>query len=73
MLEKLDNVLFFKGHVNVNDINSGIVKFFTDNMDLANIDLSNISSDYDNFDEDDPETIIYVRFMAWCNRFKQLK
>ena len=28
---------------------------------------------HDNFDEDDPKTIIHVRLMAWCNRQKQLK
>ena len=26
-----------------------------------------------NFDGDDPKTIIYVRYMAWHNRFKQCK
>ena len=33
----------------------------------------NINLDDDNFDVDDPETIIHVRLMTWCNRYKQLK
>ena len=33
----------------------------------------NINLDDDNFDADDPETIIHVRLMTWCNRYKQLK
>ena len=35
------------------------------------IDLNNINIDDDNFDEDDPETIVFVRLMAWCIRYKQ--
>ena len=37
-------------------------------VDLDKIDLGDVS-----FDEDDPETIIYVRLMAWRNRFEQCK
>ena len=37
------------------------------------IDLNNINIDVDNFDEDDPETIVFVRLMAWCIRYKQRK
>ena len=32
-------------------------------MDIVNIDLNNISLE-DNFDEDDPDTIILVRLLA---------
>ena len=42
-------------------------------MGLVIIDLDNINLDDDNFDEDALETIIHVRLMAWCNRFKQRK
>ena len=38
-------------------------------MELVN----NISLDDDNFDDDDPETIIHVRLIAWCNRYEQRK
>ena len=42
-------------------------------MGLVTIDLNYNNPDDDNFDEDDPETIAYVRLMAWCNRYKQHK
>ena len=42
-------------------------------MDLNIIDLNNINLDDDDFHEDDPETIIHVRLIAWCNRYKQHK
>ena len=35
--------------------------------------LNSINLVNDSFDEEDPESIIHVRFMAWCNRFKQRK
>ena len=37
------------------------------------IDLNNINFDDDNFDEYDPINIVFVRDIAWCNRFKQHK
>ena len=39
------------------------------NVGIARVDLGNINLDYDNnFDEDDPETIINVRHLTWCNK-----
>ena len=35
--------------------------------------LNDISLDDDNFDKEDPETIIHIRSLAWRNRFKQCK
>ena len=42
-------------------------------MGTLNVDLNNINLDDINFDEDDPESIIHVRLMTWCYRFKQRK
>ena len=42
-------------------------------MGILSVDLNNINLDDGKFDEDDSETIIHVRLMAWCNRFKQRK
>ena len=39
-------------------------------MGTLSVDLTKINLDDDNFNEDDPETIIHVRLMAWNNRFK---
>ena len=35
--------------------------------------FDNINIDDNNFDEDNPETIVLIRFMAWCIRYKQHK
>ena len=42
-------------------------------MGILSVDLSNINLDEVNFYNNDRETIMHVRFMAWHNRFKQLK
>ena len=38
--------------------------FNCNEMGILNIDLTNISLD-DNFDEDGPDTIIFIRLLAW--------
>ena len=68
MLEMLNDVLFSN-----DDIDSDIPTFFRDDTGINNIDLNNINRNGDNFDEADPETIIHVRLMAWCNKYKQRK
>ena len=64
MLENLDNVLFSNDEIDLDDIDSDIVTFFSDGMGLVTIDLNNISLDDCNFDEDDSETIIQIKRMA---------
>ena len=50
------------------------VTLFTNQIDIVAVDLDKIIIDYGNsFDEDDPETIIYVRLLAWCSKFKKRK
>ena len=39
---------------------------------FLNIDLNNINRDYD-FDEDDPDTIILNRLLAWHVKFEKRK
>ena len=53
------------------DEDSGNVTFSSDELGVLTIDLNNINLDDINFDEDDSETIIHVRIMAWHNRLKQ--
>ena len=65
--------MFFNHHVVLVNANSDDVIFFSDDMGLVNVDLNNFSLDYDNFDIAYPETIIPVRLMASCNRYKQQK
>ena len=42
-------------------------------MGLHTIGLNNISLNDNNFGNKDPETIINVRLLAWCNKDKQCK
>ena len=49
------------------------VTFFSDDVGLVNEDLNKFSLDGVNFGDDDLETIICVRLMAWFNRYKQRK
>ena len=73
MLKYLHEAMFFNHHVVLVNANSDDVIFFSDDMGLVNVDLNNFSLDYDNFDIAYPETIIPVRLMASCNRYKQQK
>ena len=39
---------------------------------ILNFDLNNINLD-NNFDEDDPDTIILIRLLAWHIKYEKLK
>ena len=54
-----DNIVF------VDD--SDNVTFFSDDMGFAHVDLNNLSLENNHFDDDDPETIIEIRIVTWCN------
>ena len=73
MLGKHENVVFSNDDIDLDDIDSDVVTYFSDDIGFNTIDLNNINLDDDNFDEDDPEIIIHVRLMAWCNTYKQHK
>ena len=40
-------------------------------MSIISVDLNNIDLGGTNYDEDDPETIIQVRLLAWHNKFEK--
>ena len=62
-----DDILFFN-----EDFNKVI--FFANQMDILAVDLDKTNLDVDNnFDEDDPDTIVYVRLLAWHNKFEKRK
>ena len=42
-------------------------------MGIFGVNLNNISFDNTNYEEDDPDTIILVRLLAWYSKFKKLK
>ena len=48
------------------------VVFSCNETDILNIDLNNINLD-NNFDEDDPDTVILTRLLAWHIKFEKRK
>ena len=46
---------------------------FSDNIGLINVGLSNVSLHDVNFHDNDPNTIIHIRLMVWCNRHNHCK
>ena len=73
MLHKLDNAVFFNGYIVFVNEDSDNVTFFGHEMSLNAIYPNDIDLDDNNFDNYDPETTINVRFMDWCDRYKQRK
>ena len=58
-----ENILYFNE-------DSGNVIFSCNEMGILNIDLNNINLD-NNFDEDDPDTVILIRLLAWYIKFEK--
>ena len=65
MLEKRDDVVFANDDIVFINWDYDNVSCFGDDMALVNINVNNVSLDDDNFDDDDPKTVIHVRIMAW--------
>ena len=59
-----DNIPYF------NEDSGGAV-FSCNEMDILNIDLNKINLDDTNCNEDDPETIIYIRLLVWHMKFEK--
>ena len=60
-----ENILYF------ND-DSGNFIFSCNKMSILNIDINNINLD-NNFNEDDPDTIVLIRLLAWHIKFEKHK
>ena len=60
-----DGLLFF-------DEDSGDATFDCNEMGILRVNLDNINLD-NNFDEDDPDTIILIRLLAGHSKFKKRK
>ena len=74
MLEKFDNALFANNDMRFYDENFDKVEFIANQRHILAVDLDKINIHNDkNFDENDPDTFIHVRLLAWCNKFKKRK
>ena len=73
MIKKLGHDLFSNDYMIFVNEGSNYFAFFSNEMDILSVDLNNINFNDVKFDENDPETIIHVRHIAWRNRYKQRK
>ena len=71
-IEKLYTALYAEENIFYFDEDSDNVVFSCNEMGILNTDLKNINLD-DNFDEDDPDTIILIRLLAWHSKFEKRK
>ena len=55
------------------DEDFGNVVFNCNETNILNIDLNCINFNDDNFDKDDPDTIIHVKLLAWHAKFENDK
>ena len=74
MIKKLFTALYADENKLCFNEDSGNVVFSCNKMDILNIDLNNINPD-NNFDEDDLDTIILIRLLAWhtCQKMREKK
>ena len=61
-----DHILYFNE-------DSGSVIFFCNEMGILDINLNKINLDATFYDEDEPETTILVRLLAWHIKFEKRK
>ena len=64
-LHTYENILYFNE-------DSGNIIFNCNAHCILNIDINNINPD-NNFEEDDPDTIILIRLLAWHTKFEKRK
>ena len=72
MIKKLIIALYTDGNIFYSNEDSGNVVYSCYKMGFLNIDLNNINLD-NNFDEDESDTIIFIRHLACCNKFYKRK
>ena len=68
MIKKLFIALYTDGNIFYSNEDSGNVVYSCYKMGFLNIDLNNINLD-NNFDEDESDTIIFIRHLTWCIKF----
>ena len=73
MIKKLFTALYADENILYFDEDFGNVIFNCNEIGILNIDLNCINLDDNNFDEDDPDTVIYVRLLSWHIKFEKLK
>ena len=72
MIKELFTTLYADENILYFNEDSGNVVFSCNDMGILNIDLNTINLD-NNFDEDDPDTIIQIRLLAWDIKLEKRK
>ena len=74
MLEKFHDALNANDDILFFDEDFSEVTFCVNEMSILGVDHDKVNLDDDNnFDEDDTDTIIHVKLLAWGNKFKKRK
>ena len=73
MIKKLFTDLYADENILYLNEDSSNAIFNYNEMGILNIDLNCINLDDNNFEEDDPDTIIHVRLLAWHTKFEKRK
>ena len=73
MIKNLNDDLLSNDDIIFSNEDSNSVTLLSDETGCLSVDRNNINLDDVNFDEEDPETIIHDRLLAWWNRFKHEK
>ena len=74
MIENFHDALNTNGDILFFDKDFSKAVFFADQMGILSVDLDKTNlDDYYNFADDDPETVIRVRFLAWRDKFEKRK
>ena len=72
MIKKLYTTLYTDENILYFNEDSGDVVFTYNETGILNIDLNSINLDI-NFDEDDSDTIVLIRLLAWHIKFEKRK
>ena len=74
MLQKFDKVLLAADKILVFNEDFNKVTFIANQRHILAVDLDKINLDNDKkFDEDDPDSVIHVRPLAWHSKFEKCK
>ena len=73
MIKKLLTVLYSYDKLLYFNEDSSDAMFFCNEMCILSIDLNNINLNDTNYNEEEPQTIIHVRLLAWQSKFEKLK
>ena len=73
MIKKILTALFADDNILYFNEDSGDAVFSCNEMGILSVELDNINIDDTNHDEDDPETIIHIRLLAWHSKLEKGK